>query len=257
MPIFLFKTILAVILLIPVVIAAFTMFEVLGRIEKRYDTERMKRIHRINGYAYLILYLIISGLCLYVIARTQADLSPRSSFHAVFALAIIVLLVIKISFVYFYRHFYNKLATFGISLVVLSFLMFGASGGFFLLITDFGTSVQKYEEAHDHHWPEAERDKTSWEPSEIKIRTDPQSIQRGQALYEAKCFSCHDPESRNTIIGPGHKDILHLDKLPSSGRPATAENIAIQLRKPYRSMPSFEHLTRDEVEDLISYMHTL
>jgi cytochrome c1 len=257
MPIFLLKTILAVILLIPVGIAVFTMFEVLGRVEKRYDAERLKRIHRINGMAYLLLYLLIAGLCLYIIARTQADLGPRSTFHAVFALTIFVLLLIKISFVRFYRHFYNRIATVGMSLVILTVLMFGTSGGFFLLITDFGTDTENFRRTYGHHDAETEQDSASWNPSDIEIRTDGQSIQRGQALYEEKCLSCHDPKSRKMLIGPGHKEILHTDKLPASGRPATVENVAAQLKDPYGSMPSFSSLSKEQVEDLIAYMQTL
>ena len=257
MSIFLLKTILGIILLIPVGIAMFTMFEVLGRTEKRFDIEKLKRIHRLNGIIYLFLYLIIAVLCLYLIAMTQADLSPRSTFHAAFALTVIVLLLIKISFVHFYRLFYNKIANIGLSLVVLTVLMFGSSGGFFLLVTDFGTNVQRFQETHDHQGTETKQDAISWKPSEIETRTDQQSIQRGQALYETKCFACHDPHSRKTIMGPGHKDILHSEKLPSSGRPATVENIALQLKEPYRSMPSFETLTKNEVEELIAYMQTL
>jgi hypothetical protein len=257
MPIFLLKTILAIILLIPVGIAVFTMFEVLGRTEKKYDVERLKKIHRINGYSYLSLFLIIGGLCLYIIAKTQADLSPRSTFHAAFALLAITLLLLKISFARFYRHFYNRIADTGIWLVAITVLMFGTSGGFFLLVTDFGTSTEKFQRTYDHHGQEAEDGPDSWKPSEIETRTDPESIQRGQSIYESKCFSCHDPGSRKTIIGPGHKDILHSEKLPVSGRPATVENVAIQLKEPYRSMPSFETLTKDQVEDLLSYMQTL
>jgi hypothetical protein len=253
MSIYLFKTILALILLIPVIIAAFTMFETMGRTEKKYDLNRLKRVHRVNGMAYLLLYLIIAGLCLYVV-RSHPDLSARAVFHSVLALTIFFLLLIKITFVEFYRNFYSRIPTIGISLVVLSALTFATSAGFFLLVTPGG---DLHQETNGHSHSGADSGQESWDPSDITLRTDAKSIESGEQLYKEKCSGCHATESERTIVGPGHRDILKRENLPSSGRPATAENIARQLKDPYMIMPSFSDLNRKQVEDIIAYMNTL
>jgi hypothetical protein len=114
------------------------MFEILGRSEKRYNIEKLKNIHRANGIIYFLIFIFISYLCIDFIISTKAELSTRAIFHSVFALAIIVLLIIKISFVKIYRQFYSKAQTIGILIAVLTFLMVGTSGGYYLLITKFG-----------------------------------------------------------------------------------------------------------------------
>ncbi|MFZ5998019.1 MAG: c-type cytochrome [Nitrospirota bacterium] len=250
MPIFLFKTLFAAVMLVLAVVAMFTMFEALGRVQKKYTTEQLKKIHRINGLIYTLLYLFVAYFCLRFIIDTKAEHSARAAFHAVFAVAIIVIIAIKVSFIEWYKQFYGRVPAIGISIAVLTFLMFGTSGGYYLLVTEFGTNqaVGRTLERKAGGAPKEEK---------ITVKTDPASIKRGKALYESKCFSCHDPGSTKTIIGPGHKGLLRKAALPVSGRPATAENIAQQLKKPYSDMPSFNYLSQREVEDIIAFLNTL
>ncbi|MEW5744959.1 MAG: cytochrome c [Nitrospirota bacterium] len=247
MPLFLFKTILSIVLLALTGIAVFTMFEVFGRSEKRYSVERLKRIHRINGMAYLLLFLVIAGLCLYVIAATKAEPSVRASLHGVFALAVLVILLMKISFVELYKLFYNRAAAMGMTLVVLTVLVFGTSGGYYLLIADFSRKEPVV----------TSRDGGRAASSSFAVAADRESIERGKRLYKKRCASCHDPRSTRTIAGPGHKGILKRPVLPSSGRPATPENIIKQLKEPWKAMPSFASLSDAQISDLIAYMNTL
>lgn len=174
MPMFFFKSILSIIILILSMIAMFTMFEILGRSEKRYNIEKLKSIHKANGIIYFLIFVFISYLCLDFIISTKAELSTRAIFHGVFAMTIIVLLIIKISFIKIYRQFYSKAQTIGILIVVLTFLMVGTSGGYYLLITKFGTDKP-------YHGPK----KGVVIVSEIKdtgtsiiVRTDKKSLRR-------------------------------------------------------------------------------
>ncbi len=101
------------------------------------------------------------------------------------------------------------------------------------------------------------RRESSWVPADISLRTDRQSIEEGKRIYQENCTPCHAPHSHKTIVGPGHKDILHRDKLPVSGRPATVENVARQLKAPFRAMPSFAKFSKGQVEDIVAYLNTL
>ena len=83
------------------------------------------------------------------------------------------------------------------------------------------------------------------------------SVEKGASFYNAKCLSCHYPDSEDKKLGPGLKDLFKKEKLPYSGRPTTVENIKQQLIRPALVMPSFAKLTEQEIADLFAYLQTL
>jgi mono/diheme cytochrome c family protein len=226
------------------------MFEVFGRSERKYDAVKLKKIHRINGIVYLLLFVLISFLCLDFIYSTKTELSPRASLHVMLALTIVVLFAIKIAIVKVYRQFYIKVQTIGLLIAVMTIVMVGMTGGYYLLISKFGTAgpVKSVKE-------EAPKDQSK--KMSVTVRTDSESIKRGQELYDNKCSFCHDPHSNETIVGPGHKDLLKNPSLPVSKRETTPENIQRQIRKPFNEMPSFDYLSDEEVLDIIAFLNTL
>ncbi|MBE0425760.1 MAG: cytochrome c [Nitrospirae bacterium] len=249
MPIFLIKSFLSLVLLLLTLLAMFTMFEVLGRTEKRFNVTTLIRIHRLNGKFYFALYLIIAYFCLDFILETKGEPSPRATFHGVFALAVIVLLLLKVSFVRFYRQFYGYVKTIGILIALLTFGMIGTSGGYYLLTTKSGTDILFKKVT--------EEKKEAPEGAGIIVKTDPENIKKGKELYESKCFFCHDPHSTKTILGPGHKGILKNPLLPVSRKPATPESIVAQVKNPYKDMPSFAYLSDDDLLNIIAFLNTL
>lgn len=92
---------------------------------------------------------------------------------------------------------------------------------------------------------------------EQSVSTDAGSIARGKDLFRAQCALCHASNSTETVKGPGLKGIMKKPVLPVSKRPATSENVVIQMQQPYRDMPSFFHLSDDEMNDIIAYLNTL
>jgi mono/diheme cytochrome c family protein len=253
MPVFLLKSILSLFIALSALFAMFTMFEVFGRGEKKFNVNSLKKLHRANGIFFVLLYMAIAYLCLKFVSETKAELSPRGAFHSVFAVTVIVLFALKVSFLRFYRQFYNQARTLGLLIALVTFGMVGTSAGYYLIVSEFGkneiivSAIAKKE------------DKNAAEEGFVKItlRTDDDSIRRGREMYETKCFSCHDPNSTMTIVGPGHKGILKNSTLPVGNIPSTPENVARQIRNPINQMPSFDYLTDNEVEDIISYLNTL
>ena len=73
----------------------------------------------------------------------------------------------------------------------------------------------------------------------IIVKTDDESIVKGKEIFDSKCYFCHDAKSTKKGVGPGLKGILKVEKFPVSEMSATPENIARQLRTPYKAMPSF------------------
>jgi len=115
----------------------FIMFELFGRDPVRYNPVKLKRLHRINGMIFIVLYFFIAYFCLGYIISAKEELSPRITFHAVFALSVIILLILKISFIRFYRLFYEKVLTLGPLIALLTFGMMAISGGYYFLVTLF------------------------------------------------------------------------------------------------------------------------
>ena len=137
MPIELIKSILSSVMIAIAFVQMFIMFELFGRDTPRYNAVTLKRFHRTNGILFIILYLAIAYFCLKYIISTKEELSARVTFHAVFALSVIILLFLKISFIRFYRQFYEKVLTLGPVIALLTFGMMATSGGYYFLVSLF------------------------------------------------------------------------------------------------------------------------
>lgn len=252
MNILLLKSILALPLVIMALIAMYTMFEVFGRKEKRYSIAGLKTVHRWNGYLFLLLFLVIAYLCIDLLARSRMPLDVRAMFHVVFALAVFLLLLIKISFVRIYRLFYSQATGLGMAIAVLAMIITAITSGYYLLLTLSGTPSESAMDSETAGEPPAAERIPDTGPE-----TGQPSAERGRLIYRKHCISCHDPESREPVAGRGQKDILRRELLPVSGRPATPENIERQLREPIGTMPAFDWMDRRQIEDLIAYLKTL
>ena len=137
MPILMLKSILSLGMILIVLVQMFLMFEVVGRTEKRFDAGKLKKIHRINGVIFILLYCFIAYFCLRYIADSKDELSPRVALHGLLAFSVIILLALKISFIRIYRQFYGKVLTLGPVIALLTFGMIATSAGFYFLVTLF------------------------------------------------------------------------------------------------------------------------
>ncbi len=251
------KSILSLIMIFLALFAIFTMFEILARAEKRFSVGRLKRLHKINGIVYFSIFLFISYFCLSFIVASKAELTPRGALHSILALTILVLFGLKFAIIRAYRQYYNKVQTIGLLIVLITFGMFGTSGGYYLLVAKFGKDV-RFEKIMEYKKKGPEKIYPKKETSKkITIKTDPESIGKGKNLFDAKCSFCHNAYNTETIVGPGLKGVLKNPELPASKKPATPENVADQLRKPYSDMPSFSYLPKEDVLNIIAYLNTL
>lgn len=251
------KSLLAVCMVFMAGIAMFTMFEMFGRSEKRFDAGKLKKIHKINGIIYFLVFCFITYYCLNFIISSKAELSARGTFHSIFSITIIVLFIIKIVFLKFYRKFYENVKTLGILIAIITFGMAGTSAGYYLLVTKLGSDptfdmIMQYKKKG-----RTESAVQTDIVSETLIKTDAESIGRGKTLFETKCSFCHDAYSTGTVVGPGLKGLFKNETLPVSGRPATAENVSRQIREPFSRMPSFSYFSDKEISDIITFLNTL
>lgn len=250
MPLFLFKTLLSLLSILLGTIALVSMLEITGRKEPTLSLTALRTVHRLNGIVYFIAFFFIGYLCLKYVSRVDAELSPRSALHGMFAACIAVAFGLKLLFVRAYKNYYPYARLMGLSMVVMTFLLFALSGGYYFVAKVIGQGDRPVKAT------------ASAEPSNrlsitVGVPTDNESIAKGLELFGAKCSFCHDPSSDKTIVGPGLKGVLKHDSLPRSHRPAIAENIKGQLRAPYRDMPAFTYLQDAQVLQIISYLNTL
>jgi cytochrome c2 len=238
MSIILIKSILALILLATAVSAVISMFTIMGKAEKKIDPKTLRKIHKISGLLFLLLLLPLLFLGMRYWVRIGDEASLRAVFHAVLALGLIVIFLLKVVIVKFYKQFIRFAPVLGILVFSFAFVVFSVSAGYYA-VRSLSAEPSQLEDIQAAS-PEIEGD-----------------AEKGAALYRSKCLSCHFPDSEEKKLGPGLKDLFKKEKLPHTERPATVENVKQQLIRPALVMPSFAKLTEKEMADLIAYLKTL
>ncbi|MBI5664657.1 MAG: cytochrome c [Nitrospirae bacterium] len=255
MSIYLFKSILSVVIILLTIISMYTMLEMLGRSQVKVDVRKYKKIHKAAGFLYIGIFMIASYFCLYYIYISRAELTPRSNLHSILSLSILVLFGMKLLITRVYKQFHNYVNIYGLLIALITFGMVGSSAGYYLIVSRLGTDISFDKIAQYKHW--ASTQKRGGAPEESAFAAGPESISRGEVIFKSKCSFCHDTKSTETIVGPGLKGILKNRELPFSRKPATPDNLRNQLVKPFGRMPSFDYLTKEEMDDVIAFLSTL
>ena len=236
MSVYTLKSILAILLLASGLSAALAMLISMGRPEKRASPAALRKIHRCAGYIFSSLLLGLAVLGLKIFAGSGDNLSTRAVLHAFLALFLLFIFLLKIGLIRYYKSFIRTVPGLGMAVLVLTLVVFSVSAGYFL-------------------WREVLPDKP---PSSASPTAQLQgATERGSELYARNCASCHYADKEEVKLGPGLKGLFQTGFLPSSGRPASEENVRQQMTAPYRSMPSFGYLQAQEISDLIAYLKTI
>jgi hypothetical protein len=138
----LMKSILAIVLTLMALLQLYLMLEVFGRTEALHNAGRLRKIHRINGRLFIILYFFIAYFCLQYIITGKEELSPRVTLHVTFALYVILLLALKISALRIYHKAYQNIVVanplvLGPVIVLLTLGMAALAGGYYFFVTLF------------------------------------------------------------------------------------------------------------------------
>ncbi len=229
------KSIVAIFFLAVGLIAVICMLSLMGRAERKISATFLRRLHKGAGALFAVMFLVIGYFCLHYVKMLGDGMSVRAVFHGVLALALFIILALKLSIAQFYRQFLRYVPGLGMTVFALAFVVFCTSAGYLFLVTG------ETKEAQDV-------------TSEAAA---PMDAQRGQALFDNKCSFCHYADRTDSKMGPGLKGVLKGEKLPYSGRPANSENIKQQLRSPVSAMPSFASLSEEDVATLLAYLETL
>jgi len=190
--IFFIKSILAIIFLIVGLIGVICMLTLMGKTERKISATFLRRLHKGAGLIFTVLFIIISYFCIKYVAMVGDQLSLRAVFHGVLAIALFIVLVIKLLIVQFYKQFLRYVPGLGLTVFALAFAVVCTSAGyFFLRIDDFQARAEKVTEA-----PQAEPEE---EVSEriLSIEGNPE---KGSSLFENKCSFCHYSDNLSAHI---------------------------------------------------------
>jgi len=81
---------------------------------------------------------------------------------------------------------------------------------------------------------------------------------RGRKIYDNHCDRCHRPYSTKGKKGPGLKGVFAHQYLPQTGLPANDDRVGDIILHGRPDMPGYSQvLTSQDLQDLLSYMHTL
>jgi hypothetical protein len=210
----------------------------MGKQEKKENPAKQKKIHKISGIIFSLLLVALAALGYLYWVKAGDQISLRATFHAVLALGLIILLFIKILITTKYKKFLTYAPTLGLILFSLTFIVFSTSAGIYILRSALTAS----------DIPKA---------AEIQEPQVQGNLEQGRILFAGKCSSCHNSDSEESTFGPGLLGVMKKDKLPSSGRQATWENIYLQLKQPKGPMPAFPDLSDSELADLQVFLQSL
>jgi len=127
---YLIKAMIATALVATAVTAFASQMTLMGRAEWKGDPEKLRRFHRRAGrvFAVLLLPLAFLGARFWVAAGDA--LSVRAGFHVTVALALVILLLLKVLIVRCYRGFLRFAPTLGMTVFALTLLAFALSAVF-------------------------------------------------------------------------------------------------------------------------------
>lgn len=238
MPLFLIKSILAVVFLAVGLAAMLCMLALMGKADRKMSASFLRKAHKTLGILFVIFFVIISYFCIRYLRMAGDQLSFRAVLHSVLALTLFVVLVLKILVVRFYKQLLKYAPVMGMLVFSLAFLVASTTAGFFFLRASLSPANSIVQVPQN-------------------LTSQVTDVQRGKAIFAAKCSGCHFDDREDIKHGPGLKGLLKKDTLPHSGRPATLENVKQQLLRPILTMPGFATLPAQELADLLEYLKTL
>jgi len=130
---YLLKSLIAVVFLGVALVSFFSMMSLLGKPERKGDPVRLRKVHRASGIAYVVLLLPLAYLGGGFLRELGEGLTARSVLHFVLAAALLAVVVLKVLVVRVYRSFARYAPALGMTLFVLTVVIFLITAGYYFL----------------------------------------------------------------------------------------------------------------------------
>lgn len=127
------KTILATAFLAAATGAFLSMMTALGRPGVAGDPGKLKRLHKIFGWAAVVLLVPLAFLGMRLVLEMGDGMSTRGVFHFVLAEALVALLLLKLLVVRVFRGLLKGATALGMALFGLALVVFSITAGVVIL----------------------------------------------------------------------------------------------------------------------------
>lgn len=107
------KSLFSLVAMALALVQIWSIMELLGRPVRRWNPEWMSWIHRVGGYTFLGIFGLVSFYCLRDYAAAGGEFSPRGNIHAMLAVVLFLVLVIKILIIRVYKQWKGLLLGYG------------------------------------------------------------------------------------------------------------------------------------------------
>src|SRR5574341_1363032 len=151
------------------VIQVWLMLEVTGRQKPKFNPTVLSLIHRINGYLFVAIYVIMLYIMVRKVIHSNAPLDAQAIIHWVLAISLLPILLVKILIVRFYPKAFNHALPMGVSILVISLALVSITGGNYFLKSAPGKYISSFNPA------------ASYLDGDV-----------GRELVIQKCNKCHD-----------------------------------------------------------------
>jgi hypothetical protein len=166
-------TILSVVFILLGAVAVGTMMLRTGR---QGTSPRLSTVHRVAGWTFTLLCLLLTVYMAGRMSRYWEELSPMVTVHCTLSVGLLLLLAVKVTVPRFFPGLSKHLFPLGFSVFLVAFSLVGVSGGFYLL-----RKLQKMPYV-----------------SHADLSGTDLDTPLGKQLFLTKCTTCHMP-----------RDILH------------------------------------------------
>ena len=199
------------------------MLNLQGNPSERPKGSLLKKFHRILGYIFILLYLVMLVDMIIEVSEAAIEFSPRIAIHLSLALLLFPLLMIKVLIVRYYKRLYSHLVNLGLIIFFLSFVMVLISAGYYLL----------------HANPPAKNTPVTMNSAaQLSEQEELDALYvKGKKILTQKCSLCHN------------HDRINKAKKNQQDWKNTLERMVNYSRNP-------DHLTKAEFSTLINYLST-
>jgi hypothetical protein len=130
---YLVKSLIAVVFLGTILTSFFSMMSLMGKAEHRTAPEKLRRLHKRSGIAALVLLAPLVYFGVDFLSEVGNELSVRAAFHFVLATLLLAIIFLKVLVVWFYKQFLKYAPGLGMSIFVLTLVIFLITAGFYFL----------------------------------------------------------------------------------------------------------------------------
>jgi cytochrome c2 len=296
MSLFVTKTLLAMLFVVAGLTAALSMLTLMGKAERKMGVMALRNTHRVAGYAFAVLLVVLAILGLHYLSAASDSLSLRGVLHWSAAALLVFVFALKLAVVRWFKQFIKFAPVMGMIVITLALVVVTLSAVFFVVTGGFGGSGNVVSTAEVESRADTEQNQAvepeaadpglevvAGEPSDAVKPTEPgkpddtetpppepvgsiagadpvreADTAAGQQVFARSCAGCHHSDSAGRKIGPGLAGLFEREAIASSGLPVTPENVREQILSPAGGMPAFKGLLSEEkLDDLIAFMQML